>query len=435
MVGIELPVLAMEHHYLITEDIPELAGREREIVNTTDYAGEIYMRQERGGALIGTYEPHGVVWSPLKTPTDFSMQLLPDDFERLAPYFEVGLPAFPGARARRHQQGDQRPVHLRAGRQSAGRAGARAAQLLGGVRGDGRLQPGRRHRPGAVALDGAQTIRARTSCRWTSRASARSPRRSTPSHQGAGELRAALPPGLSERGAAGRAAGAPLADLRSAARRRRGHGRELRTRARAVVRAGGRRARRDADLSALGGLPGRARGVPGGARARSACTRPRITASTRSPAAARARGSTGCSPAAYPGRGGSALAPMLNPAGRIVGDLSIACLAEDRFFIVGSGFAEEFHLRWFCGTAPPADVYVRSAASTLVRRVDRRSAGRASWCSAWCAATCPRPRSSCSRCGETAVGFAPAILTRAGFTGELGYEIWTTPDYFADAVR
>jgi dimethylglycine dehydrogenase len=32
---------------------------------------------------------------------------------------------------------------------------------------------------------------------------------------------------------------------------------------------------------------------------------------------------------------------------------------------------------------------------------------------------------------ETAVGFAPAILTRAGFTGELGYEVWTTPDYFA----
>ena len=32
---------------------------------------------------------------------------------------------------------------------------------------------------------------------------------------------------------------------------------------------------------------------------------------------------------------------------------------------------------------------------------------------------------------ETSVGFAPAILTRAGFTGELGYEIWTTPDYFA----
>jgi dimethylglycine dehydrogenase len=32
---------------------------------------------------------------------------------------------------------------------------------------------------------------------------------------------------------------------------------------------------------------------------------------------------------------------------------------------------------------------------------------------------------------ETAVGYAPSIVTRAGFTGELGYEIWTTPDYFA----
>jgi dimethylglycine dehydrogenase len=31
---------------------------------------------------------------------------------------------------------------------------------------------------------------------------------------------------------------------------------------------------------------------------------------------------------------------------------------------------------------------------------------------------------------ETAVGYAPSIVTRAGFTGELGYEIWTTPDYF-----
>src|SRR6202035_3200413 len=95
MVGIELPVLAMEHHYLLTEDLPELKGREKEIVNTTDYAGEIYLRQERGGALIGTYEPHGIVWSPLKTPEDFSMQLLPEDFERLAPYFEVGFQHFP----------------------------------------------------------------------------------------------------------------------------------------------------------------------------------------------------------------------------------------------------------------------------------------------------------------------------------------------------
>ena len=82
-------------------------------------------------------------------------------------------------------------------------------------------------------------------------------------------------------------------------------------------------------------------------------------------AAARAPGSTACSPRASRAPAGSRLAPMLNAAGRIVGDLSIACLAEDRFLIVGSGFAEEFHLRWFWASEPPADVFVRSAASTL----------------------------------------------------------------------
>ena len=61
MVGIELPVLAMEHHYLLTEAIPELAGRAEEFVNTTDYSGEIYLRQEGRGALIGTYEPQGKI--------------------------------------------------------------------------------------------------------------------------------------------------------------------------------------------------------------------------------------------------------------------------------------------------------------------------------------------------------------------------------------
>jgi dimethylglycine dehydrogenase len=112
-----------------------------------------------------------------------------------------------------------------------------------------------------------------------------------------------------------------------------------------------------------------------------------------------------------------------------MGDLSIACLAEDRFLIVGSGFAEEFHLRWFWATQPPADVCVRSVASQLT---GVSIAG-------------PRARELVQRLvrvdlspqafrlfqvAETAVGFAPSILTRAGFTGELGYEIWTTPDYF-----
>jgi glycine cleavage system aminomethyltransferase T len=35
-----------------------------------------------------------------------------------------------------------------------------------------------------------------------------------------------------------------------------------------------------------------------------------------------------------------AIAPMLSPRGRIMGDLSVTCLAEDRCLIVGWEFAD-----------------------------------------------------------------------------------------------
>ena len=44
MVGLELPILAMEHQYIITDDIPELAGQP-ELLHVIDFEGEIYMRQ------------------------------------------------------------------------------------------------------------------------------------------------------------------------------------------------------------------------------------------------------------------------------------------------------------------------------------------------------------------------------------------------------
>lgn len=94
MVGLELPVLAMEHQYLITEDIPELVGTE-ERLHCIDFEGEIYTRQERGGMLLGTYEKAGVPWSERTTPWDFGQNLLPNDLERIAPELEVGFAHFP----------------------------------------------------------------------------------------------------------------------------------------------------------------------------------------------------------------------------------------------------------------------------------------------------------------------------------------------------
>jgi dimethylglycine dehydrogenase len=99
MAGLELPVLAMEHQYLITEDMPEVAEINRTtgkmVLHAVDFDGEIYMRQERGGMLLGTYERHGVPWSPKDTPWDFGPTLLPDDMDRIAENLELGFRHFP----------------------------------------------------------------------------------------------------------------------------------------------------------------------------------------------------------------------------------------------------------------------------------------------------------------------------------------------------
>jgi dimethylglycine dehydrogenase len=435
MVGIELPVLAMEHHYLITEDIPELKGRDKEIVNTTDYAGEIYMRQERGGALIGTYEPHGLVWAPLKTPEDFAMQLLPTDFERLAPYFEVGFRHFPAL----GQVGIRKAVNgpftfAPDGNPLVGPVrGIRnfwvACAVMAGFSQGGGIglvlsrwmaenDPGQDILSMDVARFGGFATPKYTSIKVPENY-ARRFRLVYPNE----ELPAARPvrrspiyDKLRDAGAVMGAnfglenalwfAPAGVAPVETPTYRR--------SEAFPVVGAECRAVRQTVGLyetTNYGKYEISGRGARAWLDRVFACRIPR------------------------PGRLG--LAPMLNPAGRIVGDLSIACLADDRFLIVGSGFAEEFHLRWFWQSAPPADVGVRSAASTL----------------AGLSIAGPRSRELVQRLvrddlspqafklfdvRETAVGFAPSILTRAGFTGELGYEIWTTPDYFAslyDDVR
>ena len=45
-------------------------------------------------------------------------------------------------------------------------------------------------------------------------------------------------------------------------------------------------------------------------------------------------------------RADARLAPMLAPSGRLLGDLSVTCLAEDEYWLVGSYYLQEWHLRW-----------------------------------------------------------------------------------------
>ena len=56
MVGLELPMVAIQHQYVITSSIPEVEALEREPPVIRDLENSYYLRQERSGLLFGPYE-------------------------------------------------------------------------------------------------------------------------------------------------------------------------------------------------------------------------------------------------------------------------------------------------------------------------------------------------------------------------------------------
>ena len=101
LAGIDLPVQPMEHHYIITETIPEIAemtklsnGKKR-LPAGVDYEGNIYFRQERDGMLLGTYEPVATPWQVTRTPQDFGHELLQPKLENIESRLELGFERIP----------------------------------------------------------------------------------------------------------------------------------------------------------------------------------------------------------------------------------------------------------------------------------------------------------------------------------------------------
>jgi dimethylglycine dehydrogenase len=95
MVGIELPVTPMEHHYLVTDDIPEVAALDHELPVAVDLDGFTYLRQERKGLLIGVYELNPKHWNMDGAPWDYGIELIPEDVDRILPELAKGFERFP----------------------------------------------------------------------------------------------------------------------------------------------------------------------------------------------------------------------------------------------------------------------------------------------------------------------------------------------------
>ncbi|MEI6641983.1 MAG: FAD-dependent oxidoreductase [Novosphingobium sp.] len=83
LAGVYLPLMPVEHHYLVTESIPEIEALGFELPLITDADAEYYMRQEMKGLLLGVYESPCTHWAERSTPLDFGHELLPNAVERI----------------------------------------------------------------------------------------------------------------------------------------------------------------------------------------------------------------------------------------------------------------------------------------------------------------------------------------------------------------
>ncbi|MBY5974808.1 FAD-dependent oxidoreductase [Ferrimonas balearica] len=95
MAGVDLPVSPLEHHYLVTESIPELVEAQKELPVTVDLEGFTYMRQEQKGMLLGIYEVEHKHWNMDGAPWDFGIELIQEDIDRISDELACGFARYP----------------------------------------------------------------------------------------------------------------------------------------------------------------------------------------------------------------------------------------------------------------------------------------------------------------------------------------------------
>ena len=95
LIGQTLPIVTMSHQYLVTEEVPELLARSVRVPLLRDPDVSYYLRQERGGLILGPYEQRATAAWLDGIPEDFSYKLWPDDLERLEHYMEAAFRRVP----------------------------------------------------------------------------------------------------------------------------------------------------------------------------------------------------------------------------------------------------------------------------------------------------------------------------------------------------
>ncbi|XP_033634961.1 dimethylglycine dehydrogenase, mitochondrial-like [Asterias rubens] len=100
MVGLELPMVAIQHQYVITSSIPEVEALEREPPVIRDLENSYYLRQERSGLLFGPYEKSHMMkqqdnWIRDGVPQGFGKELFESDIDRIMEHVEGAMKRVP----------------------------------------------------------------------------------------------------------------------------------------------------------------------------------------------------------------------------------------------------------------------------------------------------------------------------------------------------
>jgi dimethylglycine dehydrogenase len=431
MCGLELPVLAMEHHYLMTEPMDEVIEYNktmgRELPHIIDFAGEIYARQEGQSILLGTYEQENRPWAAKETPWDFVFQLLPHDLERIAPELERGFAHFPAvgrAGIKKFVNGpftfspDGNPLvgpirgmrgmwsacGVMAGLSQGGGVGLSLANWM--VNGD----------PGAdiwgmdVARYGDYATLAYTHAKVRENYSRRF-RITFPNE----ELRAARP-----------LLTTPIYD------------RLIEHNAVMGVGFGLEHPLwfQDKDKEPVEEVTFYRSSAFNNVGEESRAVRERVGFSEASNFAkykvsgpGSAAWLQGLFTNALPKIGRTVLTAMLNPLGRIEGEFSVSRIGEEEFFLFGSQAAEVHHPRWFLAHLPegsPIRFETLSLSMVGLTVAGPRSRDVLQKLTDTSLATKDFPFMSFRRVN---IGMAPVWLSRMTYTGDLGYEIWIAPEY------
>ena len=427
MSGVHLPVQPMEHHYLITESIPQIAERKGERLPAgIDYEANIYFRQERDGMLLGTYEPHATPWKVGGTPMDFGHELLPPDLDRIADRLELAfdrIPALGQVGIKDMINGpftfgpDGNPmigpvpgmtnywaaVGVMAGFCQAGGVGLCMAEWM--MDGEPSIDVWAMDiaRFGNYATPDYGTVKSTEN--YERRFVMTFPNETLP--KGRRQKTTALYDRLVARGAVmGDSFGLEHA-LWFADGPDDAHEEPTFNRSRAHDYVG-------AECKAVREAVGA------------------IEIANFAKHEFRGEGARNYLDHVLAGRipkpGRLMLTPMLTPKGRLYGDLTVACLAEDHFMLFGSGAMQEAHRRWFEQSLPESGVEYKNRSDEF-HGIAISGPNSRELLQQICRDDVSNDGMKFLDIRETFVAGVPAILARISFSGELGYEIYVAPQY------